>query len=175
MNLLAEMNEKDCKMNGEHHDRCKQVVRADQEGILQHGLRGVGHDRGQREDVHQDDRIEDGGSDHERQEKRPEDSRRARRMRAEVVEDVAVGRKQDADGGEDEPQLGCLPEILLEGAEKHGDDVLLLAADDLDADIVKRGSRGADREDRQRTDEPQKIEQAGLAERQDELAEFAVI
>ena len=96
-------------------------------------------------------------------------------MRAEIEQDAAVKKKQDADREHDEPDLGGLFEVLPEGAEEHRDDILLLAADDLDADIVERGGRSPDRKDRERTDHPQEVQQAGLAARQDDLAELAVI
>ena len=162
-------------MNGKNQDRREEIMRAEQKRVFQHRFVGVHNACQQRKDIFKHDHVQNANRDDHREDQRPHNGHRAGGGLPQVIEDIAVRPEEQPHAQQDQPQHRGLLEVLPERAEKGGADVAVLVPHDLQRGVIQRRRRGADRHDRDRADEPQQIQIAGIAQLQQQLAEFAFV
>ena len=162
-------------MDREHQDGGKQIMRPDQKGIFDHGQVGVFNACQKREKVEQDNYINDSRGDDQRHQDRPENGSASGGAGTQMVENISISAKENPDGQHDEPKLCCLLEILFEGMEKELRGVKIFFSYDFQTRIIKRGGGSADGEDWQGADQPEQVQQTGIADLDHDAAECGIV
>ena len=125
----------------QHHEGAREICDCHDERVLEDGLCVVVEAGQHREYVVQHDEVQKSGSGDDDPEYGPDSA-------GSLFHDQKIKHKHDAEQEHDQPDHGCLPEVLAERFEEGTGDVAVLIFRHLQSHVIHGGQGGSDREDR---------------------------
>ncbi len=125
----------------QHHESAREICDCHDERVLENGLCVVVEAGQHREYVVQHDEVQKSGSGDDDPEYGPDSA-------GSLLHDQKIKHKHDAEQEHDQPDHGCLPEVLAERFEEGTGDVAVLIFRHFQSHVIHGGQGGSDREDR---------------------------
>ena len=125
----------------QHHEGAREICDCHDERVLEDGLCVVVEAGQHREYVVQHDEVQKSGSGDDDPEYGPDSA-------GSLLHDQKIKHKHDAEQEHDQPDHGCLPEVLAERFEEGTGAVAVLTFRHLQSHVIHGGQGGSDREDR---------------------------